>query len=263
MNVYGIRIQEPQWYLLEAVEKRFGGNDATKKTQKNLLKQQFENFSAPSLEMLDQTFDRLQKLSDQAEEGPNYALMAYTSSSSDLKVSNDFTCSKTCLETVKLLKSQNEQLLKDLKKSELMVLGYKKGLKSEEERLEFFKKYKFIYLEDIKVLKVEIQMKEIAIKEITRKLKVAQKEKDGIQLKVDKFENASKSLNKLIDCQIVNNCKKGLDKFANKPVAENTKSSEEEIKVVRKNNDALVIKEWVSDDEEDNVSQPKIMKKNS
>ncbi|GJR39436.1 retrovirus-related pol polyprotein from transposon TNT 1-94 [Tanacetum coccineum] len=31
--------------LLEAVEKRFGGNAATKKTQRNLLKQQYENYS--------------------------------------------------------------------------------------------------------------------------------------------------------------------------------------------------------------------------
>ncbi|GJR17347.1 hypothetical protein Tco_0965874 [Tanacetum coccineum] len=48
--------------LLEAIEKRFGGNAATKKTQRNLLKQQYENFTAPSSEMLDQTFDRLQNL---------------------------------------------------------------------------------------------------------------------------------------------------------------------------------------------------------
>ncbi|GJR21817.1 hypothetical protein Tco_0970344 [Tanacetum coccineum] len=48
--------------LLEAIEKRFCGNEATKKTQRNLLKQQYENFTAPSSEMLDQTFDRLQKL---------------------------------------------------------------------------------------------------------------------------------------------------------------------------------------------------------
>ncbi|GJU16202.1 hypothetical protein Tco_1144168 [Tanacetum coccineum] len=45
--------------LMEAVEKRFGGNATTKKTQRNLLKQQYENFTAPSSEMLDQTFDRL------------------------------------------------------------------------------------------------------------------------------------------------------------------------------------------------------------
>ncbi|GJW57478.1 hypothetical protein Tco_0104209 [Tanacetum coccineum] len=53
--------------LLEAVEKRFGGNEAIKKTQKNLLKQQYENFTASSSEMLDQTFDRLQKLVSQLE----------------------------------------------------------------------------------------------------------------------------------------------------------------------------------------------------
>ncbi|GJT88678.1 hypothetical protein Tco_1070395 [Tanacetum coccineum] len=53
--------------LLEAVEKRFGGNATTKKTQRNLLKQQYENFTAPSSKMLDQTFDRLQKLMSQLE----------------------------------------------------------------------------------------------------------------------------------------------------------------------------------------------------
>ncbi|GJU76597.1 hypothetical protein Tco_1273667 [Tanacetum coccineum] len=53
--------------LLEAIEKRFGGNSATKKTQRNLLKQQYENFTTPSSETLDQTFDRLQKLVSQLE----------------------------------------------------------------------------------------------------------------------------------------------------------------------------------------------------
>nr|GEY45763.1 hypothetical protein [Tanacetum cinerariifolium] len=55
----------------------------------------------------------------------------------------------------------------------------------------------------------------------------------------------------------------GLDEFVNKPVVENcnTKSSEEELKLVRKNDDAPIIKERVSDNEEENVSQPKIEKK--
>ncbi|GJS46851.1 hypothetical protein Tco_0596972 [Tanacetum coccineum] len=44
--------------LLQAVEKRFGGNAITKKTQRNLLKQQYENFTTSSSEVLDQTFDR-------------------------------------------------------------------------------------------------------------------------------------------------------------------------------------------------------------
>ncbi|GJZ72535.1 hypothetical protein Tco_0636386 [Tanacetum coccineum] len=53
--------------LLHAVKKRFGGNDATKKTQRNLLKKQYENFTASSSEVLDQTFDRLQKLISQSK----------------------------------------------------------------------------------------------------------------------------------------------------------------------------------------------------
>nr|GEW96664.1 copia protein [Tanacetum cinerariifolium] len=48
--------------LMEAIEKRFGGNTETKKVQKTLLKQQFENFSGSSSEGLDQIHDRLQKL---------------------------------------------------------------------------------------------------------------------------------------------------------------------------------------------------------
>ncbi|GJX64385.1 hypothetical protein Tco_0298728 [Tanacetum coccineum] len=51
----------------EKAQRRFGGNAATKKIQRNLLKQQYENFIASSSEVLDQTFDRLQKLISQLE----------------------------------------------------------------------------------------------------------------------------------------------------------------------------------------------------
>ncbi|GJY05722.1 ribonuclease H-like domain-containing protein [Tanacetum coccineum] len=186
--------------------------------------------------------------SDQAEEGPNYALMAFSSSSSD---------------------SENQW----------------------KDKLEFYKKNEPVYVESINGLKWDIQVGEITIRELRKKLEKIQKEKDSIQLNVDKLENVSKSLNKLIYCQIVNNCKKslgyekynavpppyignfmpptpdlsftGLDEFANKPVVENCKaiSSEEEPKVVRKNDDAPIIEEWVSDSEEENVSQTKTKKK--
>ncbi|GKA46862.1 hypothetical protein Tco_0739745 [Tanacetum coccineum] len=109
--------------------------------------------------------------SDQAEEGPtNYALMAYSSSSSDSEVSNDSTCSKSCLETVEVLKSQYEQLLKRFEKSELMVVPYKTGLQSVEEIIEFYKKNKFVYVEKINVLKWDIQVGEITTRELRKKL---------------------------------------------------------------------------------------------
>ncbi|GJZ29119.1 hypothetical protein Tco_0573766 [Tanacetum coccineum] len=224
--------------------------------------------------------------SNQADEGPNYALMAYSSLSSDSEVSNNLNCSKSCLKTVETLKSQYDKLHKDFKKSELIVLAYKLGLESVEEKLEVYKANKSIYSQDIKVLKVEIECKYIAIRELRKRLKIAQKEKDGIQFNVDKFENASKCLNKLTESQIIDNCKKGLgynvvprpytgnfmpstpdlyftglDEFVNKPVVENRKSDEEVSKVVRKSNDYLIIEDWVSDSEEENVSQTKTEKK--
>ncbi|GJY06380.1 hypothetical protein Tco_0373434 [Tanacetum coccineum] len=193
------------------------------------------------------------------------------------------------METVKLLKSQNEQLLRDLEKSSLMVLGYKTGLELVEEKLEFYKKNEFVYVENINGLKWDIQVGEITIRELKKKLEKIQKEKDNIQFNVDKFENASNSLNKLIECQIVDNCKKGLgyekynavpppytrnfmppildlsftslDEFVNKPVVENKKSDEEVSKVVRKSDDSSIIKDWVLDNEEEDVSQTKIEKK--
>nr|GEX08259.1 putative ribonuclease H-like domain-containing protein [Tanacetum cinerariifolium] len=53
--------------LMEVIDKRFGGNIETKKVQKTLLKQQFENFTGFSSENLDQIHDRLQKLVSQLE----------------------------------------------------------------------------------------------------------------------------------------------------------------------------------------------------
>ncbi|GJS59716.1 hypothetical protein Tco_0654500 [Tanacetum coccineum] len=271
--------------LMEVVEKRFGGNATTEKTQRNLLKQQYENFTAPSLEMLGSSLstqnmafvsssnnnnsstngavstaqavniqpnnpqlahedlqqihpDDLEEMdlrwqmamltmrarrflkniecraprnqdyknkestkrtvpmeiststalvscdglsgydqSDQAEEGPNYALMAYSSSSSDSEISNNSNCSKSYLKIVETLKSQYDQLHKDFKKSELMVLAYKSGLESVEEKLEVYKANESVYSQDIKVLKLEIECKDIAIRELKKKLEIAQKKK--------------------------------------------------------------------------------------
>nr|GEV94179.1 hypothetical protein [Tanacetum cinerariifolium] len=48
--------------LWGAILKAFGGNEATKKTKKNQLKQQYNNFKAEGSETLKQTFNRLQAI---------------------------------------------------------------------------------------------------------------------------------------------------------------------------------------------------------
>ncbi|GJX62562.1 hypothetical protein Tco_0295462 [Tanacetum coccineum] len=53
--------------LWEAIKARFGGNKESKKMQKTILKQQYENFTASRFEGLDKTYDRFQKLISQLE----------------------------------------------------------------------------------------------------------------------------------------------------------------------------------------------------
>nr|GEY84451.1 ribonuclease H-like domain-containing protein [Tanacetum cinerariifolium] len=53
---------EPTKELWEAIIKTFGRNEATKKTKKNQLKQQYRNFKAEGSETLEQTFNRLQAI---------------------------------------------------------------------------------------------------------------------------------------------------------------------------------------------------------
>ncbi|GJS01582.1 ribonuclease H-like domain-containing protein [Tanacetum coccineum] len=53
--------------LWKAIKKRFGGNKESKKMQKTILKQNYENFAASSQEGLDTTYDRFQKLISQLE----------------------------------------------------------------------------------------------------------------------------------------------------------------------------------------------------
>ncbi|GJR26192.1 ribonuclease H-like domain-containing protein [Tanacetum coccineum] len=53
--------------LWEAIKNSFGGNKESKKMQKTILKQNYENFAASSQEGLDKTYDRFQKLISQLE----------------------------------------------------------------------------------------------------------------------------------------------------------------------------------------------------
>ncbi|GJW22613.1 hypothetical protein Tco_0033235 [Tanacetum coccineum] len=153
--------------------------------------------------------------SDQVEEGPtNFALMVYSSTSSssstNSEVSNDSNCCLSCLECVKYLKEQNEKLVKDLRTARISDVSYKTGLESIEARLLVFKKNESMYKEDIKLLKHEIYLRDLHIIELKRKLELATKEKDEVQLTVQKFENSSNNLSKLLDRQIMDKCKTGL-----------------------------------------------------
>ncbi|GJY03335.1 ribonuclease H-like domain-containing protein [Tanacetum coccineum] len=170
--------------------------------------------------------------SDQAEEGPtNFVLMAYSSTSSNSEVSTYSNCSSSCLENVKILKEQNEQLLKYLRTSKLNDIAYKTGLESVEARLIVYKKSESIYEEDIKVLK-----------------------RNFMPPKPDlSFSGLEEFMNESIVSKFI----------VKKPIVENSeaKASKAKPKAVRKNNGAPIIEDWVSDSKEEDVPEDKIEKK--
>ncbi|GJU72308.1 hypothetical protein Tco_1263713 [Tanacetum coccineum] len=64
LKFHGIKDAKTLW---EAIKAKFGGNKESKKMQKTILKQQYENFTASRSEGLDKTYDRFQKLISQLE----------------------------------------------------------------------------------------------------------------------------------------------------------------------------------------------------
>ncbi|GJX56120.1 ribonuclease H-like domain-containing protein [Tanacetum coccineum] len=204
--------------------------------------------------------------SDQAKEGPtNFALMAYSSTSSgsstNSEVPNDSNCCSSCLECVKDLKEQNEQLVKDLRTARISDISYKTSLESVEARLVVFKKNESVYEEDIKLLKREIYLRDLDITELKRKLELATKEKDEIQLTIQKFENSSKNPSKLLDRQIMDNLDDFVDvnESVSESVVEKPTVETNEPKTDRKENEAPIIEDWVSDSDEENVPKVNIV----
>ncbi|GJV57851.1 putative ribonuclease H-like domain-containing protein [Tanacetum coccineum] len=152
--------------------------------------------------------------SDQAEEGPtNFALMAYTSSGSSSSSSSDSevsTCSKACLKSYETLKEHYDNLTKDFNKSQLNVGGYKAGLESVEARLDVYKNNEVVFEEDIKILKLDIKLRDNALTELRKKFEKAEKERDDLKLTLEKFENSSKNLSKLLEIQVSDKFKTGV-----------------------------------------------------
>ncbi|GKA49317.1 hypothetical protein Tco_0742390 [Tanacetum coccineum] len=71
-------------------------------------------------------------------------------------------------------------------------------------------KNEVVYEEDIAFLKYDVQVKDISIKDLKNQLEEALKEKDDLKLKLEKFEESSKNLTKLINSQISAKDKAGL-----------------------------------------------------
>nr|GFA42151.1 hypothetical protein [Tanacetum cinerariifolium] len=84
----------------------------------------------------------------QADEEPtNYALMAFTSSSSSSYDNKVAPCSKACAKAYATLQSHYDKLTNDLRKSQFDVLSYKTGLESVEARIVVYQQNENVFEE--------------------------------------------------------------------------------------------------------------------
>ncbi|GJV36247.1 putative ribonuclease H-like domain-containing protein [Tanacetum coccineum] len=99
--------------------------------------------------------------------------------------------------------------LMDFSDSEFNLATYKRGFASIEEQLVFYKKNEVIFFEQLVVLKRDISYKDSEISMLKSELEKLKQDKESNQLKIKNFENASKSLEKLIGSQITDKSRKG------------------------------------------------------
>ncbi|GJT91295.1 hypothetical protein Tco_1080140 [Tanacetum coccineum] len=210
---------------------------------------------------------------------------------SDSEVHNDKPCTKSCLKNYETLKKQYDDLLAKLHESIFKASTYKRGLDTVEAQLVTYRKNEVLFSEEVAVLKREVGVKTYEFNMLKTEFEKVKQEKEGIDFKIEKFENASKDLDKLLGSQITDNSKKGLgysavppphpliynrpnkldlsysglEEFqqpefevyglrANKSVCENSSNE------TKKNSDAPLIEEWVSDNE-DEVESPVVVEK--
>nr|GEX40754.1 ribonuclease H-like domain-containing protein [Tanacetum cinerariifolium] len=208
--------------LMKAIEKRFGGNVATKKNQRNLLKQQYENFIASNSEMLDQTFDILQKL-------------VYEPEVKGMSSSNSST------QSIAFVFSSNNNNTNEAVNT-AQIVNTALGVSTSGTQVN-------------NTANIDNLSDAVICAFLTSQLSSPQLIVDNCKkgLGYENYNAVSPPYTRNFMPPKPDLSFTGLDEFANKPVVENcdAKTSETKPKDVRKNNDALIIKEWVSYDEEE------------
>nr|GEX88785.1 putative ribonuclease H-like domain-containing protein [Tanacetum cinerariifolium] len=139
----------------------------------------------------------------QAEEEPtNFALMALSSSSSNSSSDCEvLTCTKACSKAYSHLQTQYDSLTENFRKSQFDVMSYRTGLESVEARLLVYKQNESVLEENIKLLNIEVQLRDTALAALRQKLETTEKERDDLNMKLEKFQTSSKRLTDLLASQ--------------------------------------------------------------
>nr|GFA51991.1 ribonuclease H-like domain-containing protein [Tanacetum cinerariifolium] len=165
----------------------------------------FHNLAFVSSISTDSTTDSVSaavNVSAVEEEPINFALMAFTSSSSNSSSDNEVSsCSKACSKAYSQLQTQYDTLTKDFRKSQFDVISYQTGLESVEARLLVYKQNESVLEENIKLLNLKVQLRDTALTILRQKLDTTEKERYDLNMKLEKFQTSSKKLTDLLASQ--------------------------------------------------------------
>ncbi|GJS13188.1 hypothetical protein Tco_0407660 [Tanacetum coccineum] len=135
--------------------------------------------------------------------------MASSRSSSSLDSEVD-SCSKSCMQAYASLKEQYDNLSSDYKKSQINLVSYKAGLESVEARVVHYKKNESLLEDSISVLKLKVRLRDNTLDVYKLNLEKSKAERDQLKQTLEKFQNSSKSLNEILECQVIDKFKIGL-----------------------------------------------------
>ncbi|GJW96978.1 ribonuclease H-like domain-containing protein [Tanacetum coccineum] len=140
-------------------------------------------------------------------EDEDYALMACNSSDSDTEV---ISCTNKCKESYANLKKLYDVQREQLSDASIEIKAYSQGLKKVEAQLVAHQQGQLWYEQKIKFMKIDLDDKTDVLTYHKKLLAEAQKEKEDLKAKVEKWHNSSKNLGKLLNTQMSANDKFGL-----------------------------------------------------
>ncbi|GJU42110.1 hypothetical protein Tco_1195067 [Tanacetum coccineum] len=114
---------------------------------------------------------------------------------------------RNIMKTIVIEQEQYDNLSSDYKKSQFNLVSYKAGLELVEARLAHYKKNEAVFEESINVLKLEVRLRDNALNEYKMNLEKAEAKRDQLKQTLEKFRNSSKSLNNILESQVIDKFK--------------------------------------------------------
>ncbi|GKC46946.1 ribonuclease H-like domain-containing protein, partial [Tanacetum coccineum] len=120
------------------------------------------------------------------------------------------SCSNECKESYAKLKKLYDAQREQLSDASIEIKAYTQGLKKVEAQLVAHQQDQLWYEEKIRFMKIDVDYKTDVLTYHKKLLAEAQKEKEDLKAKVEKWHNSSKNLGKLLNTQMSANDKFGL-----------------------------------------------------